>query len=278
MENKCLVTRLAGVASDATLPVFNAIKYTIDTEVGVNQNYFTKWTDSSFTKLKIQNGYFLKDGKRVDGITTDAFVVKAVPNTTEAALYLMNKENLVQSIVDAPFNLRDLEGCHNLVEISCRKAYGDIAGLSSNKLREIGFSNNANVYGDLSRISPSICQITSLHLAGAKKMTYTKGERANSNNIAVNIIYPIECFATLEDVENYLIASAKCAFANERTTNKMFITEKGNQLSRKAREAVWYLTNKMYANIGDTQRTNGTYFTISGVDISDITADPNWQD
>lgn len=278
MENKCLVTRLAGVASDATLPVFNAIKYTINTEVGVNQNYYTKWTDSSFTKLKIQNGYFLKDGKRVDGITTDAFVAQAVPNTTEAALYLMNKENLVQSLVVAPFNLRDLEGCHNLVGISCGKAYGDIAGLSSNKLREIGFSNNANVYGDLSRISPSICQITSLHVAGAKKMTYTKGERANSNNIAVNIIYPMECFATMEDVENYLIASAKCAFNAQRSTVILDITEKGDQLSRKAREAVWYLTHKMYANIGDTQRTNGTYFTISGVDISDITSDPNWQD
>lgn len=278
MENKCLVTRLAGVASDATLPVFNAIKYTIDTEVGVNQNYYTKWTDSSFTKLKIQNGYFLKDGKRVDGITTDAFVAQAVPNTTEAALYLMNKENLVQSLVGAPFNLRDLEGCYSLEKISCGKAYGDIAGLSSNKLKDVGFSIANSVYGDVSKVSPTLRQITSLHVAGAKKMTYTDGVRSDSSNVAVNVIYPMNCFATLEDVENYLIASAKCAFANERSTTIIEITEKGSLLSRKAREAIWYLRHKMFANIGDTQRTNGTYFTISGVDISDITSDPNWQD
>lgn len=278
MEKRCLVTRLASVASDANLPVFNAIRFTIDSQVPLNQNYYTKWSDSAYTKIKIQNGYFVDaDGNRHEEIVTSPQIIKAVPNASGSChLYLMNKEKLTNVIITHPFNLSNLVGCDNLQSITCSKAQGDVAGLANVKLGEIHLSENANVFGDVAAISPTIYQVLSLESAGNKKMTYTKDMRADSSNLAVNVIYPAACFATKEDVENYLIASAKCAFGN-RTITLMELSS-SLSYSQKAKEAVWYLKNKMYANVGDSKRTPGTYFNITGIDISSITSDPNWED
>lgn len=278
--NKCLITKLDAIASNDSLDVFGGVTAQIEGEKSLGQNYYVVWTDSSKTKYKIKNGYLVTSGgEQIEGVTTKTNVIKAMSKNGEVAtLSLLNKEYLSKINVAMPLKLNGFRGCVNLEKLVGTYLVGDIEGLADVKLTDITLSNNADVYGELSALSPTITTIISLHQAANNRITYKDANiRANSNCLMTFMEFPAtNTFVAQEDLENYLIASACCAYGGRGSGFKIRFDNLTYQLSRKAKEALWFLQNKMYANVGDAERTAGTYFAISGVDISDITSEPNW--
>lgn len=117
---------------------------------------------------------------------------------------------------------------------------------------------------------------------GSKKtnrgtLTYTKGRRHGSQHRAICLVGFKGNFSQ-QDYENYLVAMATNAWdpTVKRGTATYILYDNTINPTRKIKEALWYLTKKMYMNVGDKTRTEGNYFKLEGIDISDITQDPGW--
>lgn len=273
----CFITQLDAVASSESLRVFGGVSGDFEGQLSLGQNYFVVWTDSSKTKYRIKDGYLRNsNGIDIEGVSDDTTITKAIAKSGKIArLTLLNKEDL-KSIAIAPmWHLGDFKGCVNLTTLPVGNAKGDIGGLSDTKLASIGFTENADVYGELAEVPSTMHTINGLENSAKNRITYKDADaRAESNSLAIYIPYPtVKTFASKQDLENYLIASAKCAYG--RSGNPKIEGLQNVSLSQKAKEAVWLLKNKMYANVGDTQRTSGSYFTIEGVDLTGV-SEPNW--
>lgn len=153
----------------------------------------------------------------------------------------------------------------------------DISKLIEFKTYNISFrsgisDNDTILNADLGLDEVTAKELESLQLNGA----YSYGTTRNDSS------YKVLKFITLvldneESVANYILSLANCVPGRGTlgaiTVNCRTAISSGFRSRTDIRNAVWNLIYNMFANLGDTERTPGTYYTkvtVAGVDVSPL--------
>lgn len=293
---KCLVTQLNEAVENNDLMFFNALRYKVKTMGRLD--YYAKYSSASFQKARIINGVFADEndvslGTEVSGASYNKTRKIILDEGQEYAIVILENKDKLTSLDQANlfpggvFSQMNTEEFANIsltgANLSVRGLVGDIANLANIAVREINNYPNvagsaeAQLYGDMSLLNASVAHLPT---PITKVCSFTAGNRSDSNNNAFSCLN--STWRSPQDFENFLVAQAKCAW-NPDVRNSSYIKAiatdfPASQVTQLMKEACWYLHNKMYANLGDVTRTEGTYFTIPYIDFSDITEDPGWID
>lgn len=153
----------------------------------------------------------------------------------------------------------------------------DISKLIEFKTYSIAFRSGISdvdtiLNADLGLDEVTAKQLESLQLNGAYSYGTTRNDSSYKVLKFISLVLDNE-----ESVANYILSLANCVPGRGTlgaiTVNCRTAISSGFRSRTDIRNAVWNLMYNMFANLGDTERTPGTYYTkvtVAGVDVSPL--------